>query len=293
MLLSTQTSHLHTHFGLERAIGILAEAGFEAFDLSLFGMFNDGDEFVREGWRDRAYAIREFADKVGIPCNQAHAPFPSTKQDDAFNEMAYQRIVQSMEVASIIGAKDICVHPCQHLYYVENVKELKEYNYRFYSSLTPYCEKFGIRVALENMFQGDPRRSGTIIESTCARPEEFCEYLDALDPKWFTALLDIGHCGLAGQNAARCIRVLGHDRLGALHIHDNDYKKDQHTLPFTRSLDWAAIAQALADIDYKGDLTLEADCFLAGFPVEFKPEASRFMCRADGLLRDMIEKAKR
>ena len=48
---------------------------------------------------------------------------------------------------------------------------------KFYKSLIPYCEEYGIKVAVENMWQ----YPGMISHSTCSRPEEFIRYIDELD----------------------------------------------------------------------------------------------------------------
>jgi sugar phosphate isomerase/epimerase len=266
---------------------MLAEAGYEAFDLSLFSMIDDNDPFHVDDYRAKAECLRATADACGIVCNQAHAPFPSSKSDETFNKKMFSRIVRAMEIASIVGAKHIIVHPVQHLYYPENVRVLRDMNSAFYSALEPYCKKFDIKVALENMFQGDPRRH-VLIESTCNSPDEFCDYLDVLPTAHFIACLDIGHCGLVGQNAANFIRALGHDRLGALHVHDNDHHHDLHTLPFMGALDWDAITTALADIHYTGDITLEADGFLTRLPKEALPEALHLMCTVAKHLRDEV-----
>ena len=289
MIISTQTDVLSHRFSQEQAIRILAEAGFDAYDISLFSMLRDDDIFNSEHYLDYTKQLRATAEVCGIICNQAHAPFPSSKNDDVYNTTIFSRIVRSMEIAATLGAKQIIVHPVQHLYYLENAAELKEMNHTFYTALQPYCEKFGIRVALENMFQGDPNRR-VIVSSTCNEPDEFCTYLDALPAKHFTACLDIGHCGLVGQNAANFIRKLGHDRLGALHVHDNDYHHDLHTLPFMGAIDWNAITDALADIRYKGEFTLEADNFLARLPNELLPQASAMMYRVAKYLGDEIER---
>ena len=73
------------------------------------------------------------------------------------------------------------------------------------------------------------------------------------------ACLDIGHVGLPSGNleAWEFIRILGHDRLQALHVHDNDYTNDQHSLPYSGKIDWAEVTQALGLINYSGDFTYE------------------------------------
>lgn len=287
MLVSTQTDHLSRLYSHEQAIRMLAKAGYEAFDLSLFCMLNDNDPLNTDDHLSIANHLRTVAEECNILCNQAHAPFPSSKADQAFNQSIFRRIVRAMEIASILGAKQIVVHPVQHLYYPENAARLQQMNLEFYTALIPYCQKFGIKVALENMFQMDPRRK-VLIESTCNSPDEFCAYMDALPREYFTACLDIGHCALVGQDAANMIRALGHDRLGALHVHDNDFHHDSHTLPFMGVLDWNAITTALADIRYQGDITLEADNFMGRLPEATLAEATHLMCTVAKHLRDDV-----
>lgn len=98
------------------------------------------------------------------------------------------------------------------------------------------------------MFGHDDRRH-VMLANVCSYGEQLAEYYDALDPRYFTVCLDLGHSGLVGDDAAHAIRALGHRRLTALHVHDNNYMEDLHMPPFTCKLDWKAIAQALHDIN--------------------------------------------
>ena len=120
------------------------------------------------------------------------------------------------------------------------------------------CKANGVKVAVENMFQRDDRR-GHIIHDTCSRAEEFIRYVDTLDSEYVVACLDVGHVGLPVQEdeAWDFVYKLGHDRLKALHIHDNDYKNDQHGLPYTGRINWDQVTKALGQIDYTGDFTYE------------------------------------
>ena len=182
-----------------------------------------------------------------------------------------------MEIASILGAKYIIVHPKQHLPYRANEKVLKEINIEFYKSLIPYCEKFDINVAVENMWQMNPIGNHTIVNSTCARVEEFCEYIDEINSERIGGCLDTGHVSLCGEDMSVMIRGLGGKRLKALHVHDTDGFRDLHTLPFTAKNDYALIMKLLKEINYDGDLTFEADQFYANFPTDIYPDVAHFM----------------
>ena len=98
-----------------------------------------------------------------------------------------------------------------------------------------------------------------------------------MNDEHFVACLDLGHCGVIGEEAQNVIRALGHDRLKALHVYDNDYTKDQHTLPGLGKMDWEEIMKALAEIHYDGEFTYEADRFLMNMPPVMMPKAAAFM----------------
>ena len=67
---------------MENAIRILHEAGFDAYDWSMGPMEKEPDhELNQPDYRDYAHHIREYADSLGIVCNQAHAPTPSSYDD--------------------------------------------------------------------------------------------------------------------------------------------------------------------------------------------------------------------
>lgn len=266
MLISTSTA-LAKKVGLEKTLELIKAAGFTAYDIDQTGSTEKiiKGTFYEDDYRDKAYAIREFADSIGLPCNQSHAPFGAQHGDATKDSALFKMTVRSMEVASILGAKGIVVHPMHFLHYPYHAKQLKEINYRFYSDLMPYAEEFGITVLTENMWQVQPK-SKHIIPSTCAWAEEFCEYIDMIDSPYLKGCLDIGHVILTGENLTRIITALGSDRLAALHIHDVSSKEDIHTVPYTRAVDFEEMLTALKTIGYQGDLTFEHVGYEVRFP---------------------------
>jgi len=295
MKLSTQTSYVIAKYGMEEGIRALAKAGYDAIDYSFFDMNDINDDsspWLQDGWRERAARAKEVAAECGITINQAHAPFGTSSTKPGYDEKMMGRILRSMEAASIMGVRDIVVHPRQHLPYATNVDKLFEENVALYKSLIPYCEKWNIRVCAENMWQFDQKRR-VIIHSTCARPEEFAALLDAVDSPWIVGCLDIGHCAITSVDPVDAIRILGSKRLQALHVHDVDYVDDNHNMPFTQKLDWAAITKALGEVNYKGDFTFEADGFMKPFPPELQPDVCVLMERTGRYLIRGIEEARR
>lgn len=291
MRLSTTTGDINRTYSLEEIIDIYSNAGYDAIDCSFC---EKGEELLYGKDREYFKELRKKAEDKGLYFNQAHAPFHSSFYDEEATKKRFEEIVRSMEYASVLGVYNIVVHPCQHLPYNEpGVSEiLFEMNMDFYNRLKPYCEEYGIRVAVENMWHcyGETTK---IVHSTCSRPEEFVRYVDELNSEWFVACLDIGHAVLVCENPANFVRALGKERLHALHVHDVDGIHDSHTLPYFGCCNWEEVMKALAEIDYDGDLTFEACNFLNKKPVELQPEYEKIMAKTGKHLINIFNSAKK
>ena len=284
MKLSTQIDVLGRRCGEEKAIVMLAEAGYDALDISCFDMTHKDAPTPKNTSEYLTYAkkLKKLAEDNGVYFNQAHAPFPSSKFDDSvFDKDISVQIVKSMEFCATAGVRNIVIHPKQHLTYAEgdNKKILKDINLEFYSSLIPYAKDFGICICTENMWQYDDWRSENrkITHSACSTKEEFREYIDMLNSPYLKACLDIGHAFLMGDSIPEFIKVLGSD-LKALHVHDTGYNVDLHRLPYTcGGVKWDEVMKALAEIDYDGELTFEADNTLLLMPDDMLMPTAKFM----------------
>lgn len=285
MKLVTQTEALADRFGNEEAVRILCESGYDGIDFSMFAMLHDDDNVLNSsGFVSHVRKVKKIADFYGVTFEQAHSPFPSAREnDDEFNRKMMPKLKRSLEIAGILDAKICVVHP------VAFGEKCFERNLEIYHELEPYAAEYGVKIALENMW-GWSDEIQRIVPNVCSTAEDFNRYIDALNPKNFTACLDLGHCGLVGEDAATMIKQMGHDRLGALHIHDNDFVRDLHTIPYNSKMDWDSIARALAEIDYKGNFTYEADNFIKPFPDELLFECERFMAHIG---RSMIRKIEK
>ena len=286
MIVSTTTADLLGKHGVEGAIRLIAEAGFDAYDYSLCEIKND-DPFFTDSYMDYAKKIKALSEECGITCNQAHAPFPSSVGDPEKDERIFNDIVKAMEFAAYLGAHVIVVHPKQHLCYQEHPDELFHMNVEFYNRLMPYAEKFGIKVATENMWQWN-KSAEAITDSTCSRAWEFNKYIDAVNSPYLVGCLDIGHASLMGTSIPDFIRQMGKEHIYCLHIHDTNFKEDNHTLPYTLKINWAEVAKALGEIGYEGDFTFES-FFSNMFPKELSLEAETFQCKVGRYLAAKIE----
>lgn len=291
MYISTEINSFAAYGENEAILKLLKDAGFDAYDYSMF-YGSHGDKLLEsDDYIERAKAFRAYADALGLVCNQAHAPFPSATSDEyprfgmttgEYNEWAHAKITRSIEIAGILGAKVIVVHPWN--YYTP------EENAALYLSFEATARKAGVKIGVENMWNWD-KDAPTACAAACSHHDDFKAHMDLLPKDVFVACLDIGHAEMAGldTSAVRMIETLGAD-LQALHIHDNDRVHDNHMLPYTMNVDFGAVIEALKKIGYRGDVTLEADVFIRRFPIELYEEGARFMARVADDIRKKLQK---
>ncbi|MBQ9480733.1 MAG: sugar phosphate isomerase/epimerase [Clostridia bacterium] len=293
MLISSEIRSFRKYGNIREILKLFRSVSFDAYDFTFFrnerNPEGEPDRFIdADDYLEKARSLRAYADGLGIVCNQAHAPFPPIASgDEEYNKNMFRLISRSIEVAGILGAKCIVVHPC-HDYSPEENAEL------FYNKLQPVAESAGVKIALENMWHWDGKRD-IAVPAACSSPESFVSHADALDKRYFGACLDIGHAEMAGlgTSAAEMIRALG-PRLIALHVHDNDRRHDNHMLPYTMKINFAEVISALKEVNYRGDITLEADAFLPRFPIGAYPEAARLMAKtADIIRREILSETAR
>ncbi len=259
MILS-QTIKCASKFGETKAIELLAEAGFDAIDYSFSSLKSDDCILISDEYKKYISDLCETAKRNNIIFNQGHAlTYVYNENADIAHNLLVERNIRALEIAGIMGIKTLIVHPVGTGSYIGNEEAIFEKNMKYYKTLLPYAEQYGVKIACENMWCSDKKR-GVTRGSICSNPYEHAHYIDEINNDMFVACLDVGHSSLSGREAADCIRVLGH-RLQALHIHDNDYKDDMHTLPGLSEMNWEEITKALADIDYTGDFTLETNHF--------------------------------
>jgi len=112
MLISTETGVFAEHFGNEETIKMLKNAGFSAYDFSMYTLKAEHCLIYFDDYAEKAKKLRKIADEVGIVCNQTHAPFPSyTDNNIEYNKTIGEYLRRALEVSGILGAKHCIVHP--------------------------------------------------------------------------------------------------------------------------------------------------------------------------------------
>ncbi len=258
MKTSTEIFSTSQIVGERKAIECIAKAGFDAWDFSMFHMARydwtnkkvmEIDHPLRSGKSvEFAKELRKIGEDNGVHCNQSHAPFPTGVKD------IRSTLKKAIECTAVAGGKICIIHP-------DNDATIEE-NTDMYLELLPFAKEHSVKIATENMWNWDYEKSIATV-CACSDKKNFCGQMDALKDENFVACLDIGHAEMKGLNtsAVELIEGLG-NRIGALHIHDNDLWHDSHNIPFSMNIDFNAVLKALKKIGYNGYFTLEADAYL-------------------------------
>ena len=285
MKTSTEIGSAAKLVGEEKAVELVAQAGFDAWDFSMFAMvrydwsnhclLGNDHPLTRPDYLKFARELRKIGEDNGIHCNQSHAPFPNSHP----GVRSYMK--RAIECTAEAGGKMVIIHP--------NNDATPEENAAFYAELLPFAKEHRVKIATENMWNWDSA-ANCAVPCACSTPESFNAHLDAVNDPDFVACLDIGHAEMKGlgTSAVELIHALG-PRLQALHIHDNDRHHDSHMIPFAGKIDFATIVQALKATGYGGYLTLEADTYLKNYTPDAVLDGLRKLAAAARNLKEMYE----
>jgi len=290
MKISTEIHSAEKLVGTEKAIELVAKAGFDCWDFSLFDMarFEKGSYHVIDSdhplhtsnYATYAKKLRQIGLDFGITCNQSHAPFPCRG-----DEIMYY-LKRAVECTALAGGKICVIHP-------DNDKSAEE-NAEMYFELLPFAHEHDVKIVTENMWNWD-KANDIACAAACSHHDDFVKHIKAVNDSHFGACLDIGHAAMAGLNTSirEMILALGDD-LAALHISDNDLKHDTHEIPFSMGIDYEDFVKALVEIDYKGEFTLEACYYLRnqGFTADNVFDGLKDLSASARKLADRFEELK-
>ncbi len=269
MKLVMNTGAFAARHGDPFAIEMIQSAGFDAFDL---GFFREDNPIYTDGYLAHAKALKKHADALGIPCLQAHSPFfRLVSEEDVARILVLHR--RALESCSVLECPILVVHPGNDFTAEQNFE-------RLYAPLLPLAEKYGVRMATENMWNWDKERDASVA-AACSTAADFNAHIDIASSYYLTGCLDLGHAEMndSPTGAADMIRAMGKERISCLHVHDNDKHYDTHTLPFAYThkrplhINWESVIEALREIGYAGHFTYEADNFFKYYPDELLPSA--------------------
>ena len=275
--ISTNTCSLLRFYSPEESLSLIKETGFDTYDYS---MDSENDFFVANYYLENALKLKQFADNLGLKCNQTHSIFPvwHKSYDENTIKKRTEYTKRILEISKILGAKNCIVHPINDF----NEKQ----NFKFYQQFLPLAKELNINIATENMWNWDESKASL---AACSNHNNYKALLKLVNDNHFVACVDIGHAEMFGleTSASKMIESLG-KYVKCIHIHDNDCHSDRHGLPFSESIDFDLILDSLARIDYQGDITFECDGFINRMPKELHKNCLKLMFETGLYLRDEL-----
>ena len=275
--ISTNTCSLLRFYSPEESLSLIKETGFDTYDYS---MDSENDFFVANCYLENALKLKQFADNLGLKCNQTHSIFPvwHKSYDENTIKKRTEYTKRILEISKILGAKNCIVHPINDF----NEKQ----NFNFYQQFLPLAKELNINIATENMWNWDGSKASL---AACSNHNNYKALLELVNDNHFVACVDIGHAEMFGleTSASKMIESLG-KYVKCIHIHDNDCHSDRHGLPFSETIDFDLILDSLARIDYQGDITFECDGFINRMPKELHKNCLKLMFETGLYLRDEL-----
>lgn len=284
MKLALDYNFLRGTYGDLQGFAVAKETGFDAIDYGFYDM-KDNNWLRRDDYLDYAKNLRAAMDAAGVRCRQTHAPF-NFRYGCAMDEgcIEYLETARAIEVSAILGAEYTVIHAVV----VPEAVSLHAYNLEFYRSFLPYCERYGVRVAVENLFYYNEAKQRC---PRLGRPEDLMQMVRALNSPWFVICVDVGHCVLTGYQPEDFIDALDGDLLKVLHIQDTDDIADRHTMPYIGNIHWDRVMVSLKRKGYQGDLTYEIFKFFKRFPAPLHREALVFSEKVGRHLIELFDRA--
>ena len=258
------------YFSTAECIRACAAAGFKVMDLSLSGITQPGRYLHEENsqgvWLE---GVRAAMAETEVVFSQSHSVFygsgylPGSPEYDSY----LRNIKNNIKLSGLLGIPWTVVHPLNG----KNLEgkshdEIIHDTVGFCRSLLDDMQEHHVGVSIENMSH-EPFTSA----------DSLLELLEAIDGgEAFGVCWDTGHANLSKQDQPSSILKLG-NRLKMTHIADNRGNSDDHLLPYSGTIDWAPLVDAMKKSGYAGDFSYEVHNASRNFPISLR---SKFLTLA-------------
>ncbi len=205
-------------------------------------------------WIDRhnETTVAELIESISIMpdgCTM-HAPVmdlnPSS-YNDLVHEATIKETLWSLELAGIIGARIVTIHPGKRTAHRKPTNEDWEKFMKYLRISTMKARNLGITLSLENSMPG--------VQSMCSDPSEMKCVLDQFPDLFFT--FDVVHAFMESpQTSLSFINELG-DKIKNVHIGAPHNGKPHYPVRYEKKME--IVLRRLRDSGYEGDLTIEID----------------------------------
>lgn len=275
--ISASICWLQKCFGDEKALEIVAEAGFDGVDFSTdhYGIdpywnhwnlrpadFEDVFAYSPERFEEYFTKLGEKAKSLGLTVFQTHGRASGYGNNDEYNRILKAEGEKDILAAKYLGAPYCVIHSVTTIImgYDAPSEKMHALNYSMYKDLEDVIDKTGVKVSLETF--GNARIGDKNGIDFFAIPDEFLKTYNSLPNGKFVMCLDSGHSNVASSfgypKPEELVRIYG-DKIKLLHLHDNHGSIDEHHLPFTGTVNWEKLISALEETGYNGAYNFEVN----------------------------------
>lgn len=154
------------------------------------------------------------------------------------------------------------------------MRDSKYKNLEYLKGLLDRALNVNLEIAVENMcdYAILPKRKFYVM------PEEIADFIDEFHDPRLGICWDFEHGDILEFDQAKVVTFLEH-RIKATHVSDTaskTYEPYMHILPFMGEIKWRPITDALREINYQGDFSLEAHNFAKKIPEDLIPAAIKY-----------------
>lgn len=288
----------------EQRLRMIADAGFDGVDTGvLANLLTTGNIFDRqisEIAADETAFLAAAAEymtqprRFGLELLQAHAPQPSASGDPEYDKKLWEILALCVRACDAADCRTLVIHPAEKTKTCPLTPEQEiETTLALGERLIAPAKQYGVTVCIENMYSlRENHLLRQVVEAPTADPDALCAMIDELNRRAgadvFGFCLDTGHMLLYGRDYSRVIPRIG-SRLKALHLHDNDGVRDQHTAPYMGVLQWDQVTNGLAAADYRSALCFETSSVWKQFDPALMQTILNYIAEAGRLFARRIE----
>lgn len=255
------------------SVKLCSQAGYKVMDMNFHDCSVFDTPLKKPEWKQWIYAIRDMADQCGVEFSQGHSHFynfcdAGVRDRDALDEYIRRGIIG----ASILRIPWLVIHAATDFDSPTPVKSSREKTMEYLKPRLELAARYHVGIAIENLWElniSPKRRYTTTAEEVVELTDALARDFDNVGVCW-----DVEHSGIMGQDLAAQLRLVG-NRLKATHISDYIDVHEDHILPYSGHMDWAAVMAALRDVDYQGDFTYEIHRYTMRLPQALVPSALR------------------
>lgn len=239
--LSTGVGYRHP---IEQVLPLVQRHGFRAIEISTAPAHLDIGDLAR------LHALRRQIDDLGLRVHSLHAPFGHdidlTSSDEGQRRNARYRLTLAADALRLLGGQLYVIHPGgEDQRWVWDRERRLALSVEELNLVWRTCQERGLTLVVETPL---PHLLG-------GQPADFSWILERVPREGTGVCVDTSHCTLAG-GLLDAIAAAG-PRLVHVQASDNRGHTDDHLIPGSGIIGWAAVDHALATVGYKGVFMLE------------------------------------